>query len=83
MGAPLGAPPSLHSAAEPAVVNALLGLSETLDDANPVVRDAARRALRQWRSDAILSQLRLELASADQSRRQYARTALAVLESDP
>ena len=83
MGAPLGAPPSLHSAAEPAVVDALLGLSETLDDANPVVRDAARRALRQWRSDAILSQLRLELASADQSRRQYARTALAVLESDP
>ena len=60
--------------------DALIGLGAALHDVNPIVRDAAARALSSWRSSASLARLR-RIAESDDSRRDDARAALSEMES--
>jgi beta-lactamase regulating signal transducer with metallopeptidase domain len=61
--------------------NALLGLGESLHDANPIVRVAAIRALKSWKSDASVRRLRQVANSNAATRRRAAIAALGAMEA--
>lgn len=78
---PEASPPSRGEQGSSDTTEALLGLGVALHDVNPIVRDAALRALGRWRSEQSLARLRIVARRSNDNRRAAALDAIAAMEN--